>query len=70
MATKRMRTNKKVLSNELQKLTALSNAGPGNEHSRTAMCLGAAYAIGWILGEFDSPSVQILAAVEKKKGGR
>jgi hypothetical protein len=65
ITTKRLRTNRKLLAAEIKKLTALSAMKVDNAHSRTAMCLGAVYAIGWVLGECETPTEKIAAALQK-----
>lgn len=67
----RMRTNKKTLRAEANRLRALStpttnaaDAKSGNLSNITinALCLGAIYALCWVLGECESPSEQIIKA--------
>lgn len=67
LPAKRLRTNRKLIAAELKHLSDLSAERRGNPLSRTAMCLGAAYALGWILGESDKPTAQILTALERKE---
>ena len=52
---KRLRTNRKLIAAELKKLSALAKERRFSM-SFTAMCLGAAYALGWVIGEYGSPS--------------
>jgi hypothetical protein len=63
---KRLRTNRKLIAAELKALKNFS-AERRNSLSCSAMCLGAAYALGWVLGEFDKPTVQIAASLERKR---
>jgi len=63
---KRLRTNRKRIGGELQKLKTLS-AERRSSLSCSAMCLWAAFALGWVLGEFDAPTAQIVQSLEKKR---
>lgn len=60
----RLRTNRKMISAELQALTQLASERRGSL-TVTAMCLGAAFALGWIVGEA-KPSEKILAAANRR----
>jgi hypothetical protein len=64
---KRLRTNRKVIGAELRELTKLARERQGSL-SVTAMCLGAAYALGWIVGG-EKPSGKILAAAKGRNYG-
>jgi hypothetical protein len=63
---KRRRTSRKLIATELKRLVALAEEKGGNLYPRTAMCLGAVYALSWIAGEGAAPSEQIATRMERK----